>query len=664
MSESTLTAHWASMSAGELEDAVRMHNRLYWLEGAPRISDAAFDRLVEMLRAKKPDSEVLEAIGPAGAGVDLSEHLHGEEKVSHDPSMLSLNKCYDEETLLKWYDKFEGEAVASPKIDGVAVSLRYDDEGRLFLAATRGTGQVGELITSNAMRIEELPRTLDTHDIEVRGEAYMPLSVFRERFQEEYASPRNLTAGALKLKNPAETADYGIRFYAYDVLGVGFDTEADKMTWLGELGFEAVEWRVVGREELQQTFDEIDAGRSLRDYEMDGVVFRANRCDEQRRLGSTAHHPRHSIAYKFQGDSGESVLREVRWNVSRTGAINPVGIVDPVELSGAVVTRVSLHNLAIMESVAPEGTLTLNSRVLMMRRGGVIPHLERILEPGDVAVEIPDRCPGCGAETYRENDVLCADHHNSCRNARLKQLEHFASQMEIKGIGPKLLEQLHDETLVSEPADFFTLSLEELISLERVGEKLARKLLERIKRRRTVRADVFLRALGIDELGRHVAGLLTEHFEDLDAILAVDAARLVEIPTIGEVIAEKVTQGLSENAELIESLRAHIDIVFPEPDASSAKDDLPLSDRSFLFTGAMESMTRKEAQKHVRELGGETPSSVVKSLDYLVMGDADLERFEDGWRSKKLRTAEDYIDAGAPISIIGESEFLMLINKE
>jgi DNA ligase (NAD+) len=655
------------MSVPELEEAVSLHNRLYWVDNAPQISDPEFDRLVEALRSKSPDSSVLKAIGPAGAGLDLSEHLQGDAQVPHDPPMLSLDKCYEEEDLTKWFEKFEGAVVVSPKIDGVAVSLRYDADGRLFLAATRGTGRVGELITENVMRIDNVPRTIDTHDIEVRGEAYIPISVFEERFKEEYSSPRNLAAGALKLKNPAETAGYGVRFFAYDVLGVEFDTESDKMTWLEEIGFDAVDWRHAEHDQMQAIYDEIQvqrlAGDPGRDYEMDGVVYRADSCEEQRRMGFTSHHPRYSIAYKFQGDSGESVLNEVQWNVSRTGAINPVGIVAPVQLSGAVVTRVSLHNLAIMEEVAGDEGLTLGARVLMMRRGGVIPHLEKVLEAGSEPVEIPSHCPGCGAETYRENDVLLADHGDDCRNSRIRQLEHFTSNMEIKGVGPKLLEQLYDAGLVTEPSDFYTLTLEELTSLDRVGEKLANKLLGRIDGKREVRVDVFLRALGIDELGRHVSELLAEQFEDLDAILSVEAETLVEIPTIGDIIAEKVTEGFAQNAALIASLRAHLDLVFPEPAPDLQDIDSAIAGRSFLFTGALESMTRKVAQQRVRELGGDTPSSVTKSLDFLVMGDADIERFEGGWRSSKLKKAESYNDDGASVAIIGETRFLELLEE-
>jgi DNA ligase (NAD+) len=235
--------------------------------------------------------------------------------------------------------------------------------------------------------------------------------------------------------------------------------------------------------------------------------------------------------------------------------------------------------------------------------------------------------------------------------------------MEIKGVGPKLLEQLYDAGLVTEPSDFYTLTLEELTSLDRVGEKLANKLLGRIDGKREVRVDVFLRALGIDELGRHVSELLAEQFEDLDAILSVEAETLVEIPTIGDIIAEKVTEGFAQNAALIASLRAHLDLVFPEPAPDLQDIDSAIAGRSFLFTGALESMTRKVAQQRVRELGGDTPSSVTKSLDFLVMGDADIERFEGGWRSSKLKKAESYNDDGASVAIIGETRFLELLEE-
>lgn len=656
------------MSVSELEDAVAHHNKLYWVDNSAEISDVEFDRLVEALRDKSPDNPLLSAIGPDGASSDeIVDALHDPNQVLHDPAMLSLDKCYDEETLLKWFDKFEGDVLVSPKVDGVAMCVRYGADGRISLAATRGNGRVGELITDNAMQVGAVPHKIDTHDIEVRGEAYMPRSVFQADFAADYANPRNLTAGALKLKDARAAKEYGIRFFAYDVLGVEFDTEADKMRWLQELGFDPVGSEIVSKDKLQQSFERIEASQTKADFQMDGVVYRANRRDEQIRLGFTGHHPRYSIAYKFQGDFGESTLREIHWNVSRTGAINPVGIVDPVTLSGAVVTRASLHNLAIMETLGGDDGLTLNSQVLMTRRGGVIPHLEKVIEPGDESVEIPTQCPGCGAQTYRDSDVLCADHLPGCRAAKVRQLEHFASHMEIKGLGPKLLEQLYDSGLVSDPSDFYTLTQQELTSLERVGTKTADKLLARIDQRRRVRAEYFLRALGIDELGRHVSELLVERYPSLDAILAVSEDELVAIPTIGEVIAQHITAGFEQKAALIESLRSKIELVFPAPTPAVDADEhnnSAVAGRSFLFTGTLESMTRSQAQNRVRDLNGDTPSSVRKSLDYLVIGDADYEKFAQGWRSGKLKTAERYNRDDSSIEIINESDFLALLERD
>lgn len=661
MTDLTKSQDWSALDADQLEEAVTLHNRFYWHDNNARISDPDFDKLVEALREKRPQSPVLDAIGPAGAGISETGDAI---KVTHDTPMLSLDKCYDEETLLKWFGKFDGVVVASPKVDGVAGSIKYDEEGNLLLAATRGTGVEGELMTENARRIVDLPEKIAQGPLEVRGEAYMPLSTFNEKFAEDYSNPRNLTAGALKQKDPAKTAAYGIHFFAYDLLGVdGITSETDKLRKLGELGFTPVDGVTAKVSELQKVYDAIAADRDAYDYEMDGVVYKADDLEEQERMGHTAHHPRYAIAYKFQGESGQSTLREVHWSVSRTGAINPVGIVDPVTLSGASVTRCSLHNLAIIEKLGGEDGLRLNSRVLMMRRGGVIPHLEKVLEPGDEPVQIPQECPGCGEPTYRDSDVLMADHSDNCRASRIKQVEHFADVMEIKGFGPKLLEQLYDAEFVTEPADFYTVTVSELCELERVGQKLAEKLVQRVAEKRKVPVERFLRSLGIEELGKHVSKILAREKDSLEGIFAMTEEELAAIHTIGEIIAHKVVVGLERNRALIDDLLEHVEVTFPEPIEIEADENDPVAFKSFLFTGALESMSRKEAQDRVRERGGETPSSVKKDLDYLVIGDADLERFNEGWRTNKLKKAETYNDEGSEIAIVGESQFLDMLGE-
>jgi DNA ligase (NAD+) len=579
--------------------------------------------------------------------------------------MLSLDKCYDEPTLRKWFEKFEGDVLVSPKVDGVALSIRYRG-GSLVLASTRGDGRHGEVVTENARGIHGIPSRVDADAIEVRGEAYIPLSVFRARFAGQYANPRNLTAGGIKAKEPHVAAGYDIHFLAYDLVGFAGGTEREKFQRLRALGFEAVETRLVGEGDLQVAYDELLAKRGELDYETDGVVFRANRLDEQRRLGSTGHHPRHSIAYKFQGDSGTSVLRQVEWSVSRTGAINPVGIVDPVELSGAVVTRVSLHNLSIMAALGgADGVLYLGSEVVMMRRGGVIPNLEYVVAQGSEPVEIPVACPSCGGATFRDADVLYAEHAEGCRAFKVKEFEHFISVIRADGFGEKIVAGLYDAGKLRGPADLFRLKEEDLLVLDRMGPTLAKRLVGSAKSARAMPAEVFLRSLGVDELGKHVSRLLVEEFGDLARIRTLTEGELVSLHTVGEQIAHSVTAGLSRKAEVIDELLEFVELSWPgEVAQPEAPADSPLLGKSVLFTGAMESMTRGAAQAVAVAMGAKAASGVSRTLDFLVLGDKDVPRFEAGWRSSKLRTAEKLMLGGAGLTIISEREFLGLAGMD
>jgi DNA ligase (NAD+) len=648
------------MAIEELEDEVRYHNQKYWVDHAPVISDYEYDRLVEALKDKAPDSPVLQAIGPEGG---LVEEVAGTrdtfEKVEHSRPMLSLDKCYSDEDLFKWWDKFEGDAF-SPKVDGVAAALRYDAQGRLALGATRGNGRIGDNVTENLKRVEGVPARIGAGPLEVRGEVYMPLSVFNARWADQFANPRNLTAGALKQKEPDKTRGYGIRFLAYSLdppPGRPCETEVAKQALLVELGFTPVEQERVSRAEAVGAYQRLLAQRDTWDYETDGVVFKVDLVREHDRLGATSHHPRYALAYKFQGETGVSTLRDVLWSVSRTGALNPVAVVDPVELSGVTVTRASLHNLAIMRKLGGEGGLTLGARVLMMRRGGVIPHVEQVVEPGDGAIERPEACPHCGGPTYVEDDVLSAHHTASCPATRLGQLQHFVRVIDTRGFGPKVLAQLIEHGLVSEPADLYRLTVEPLMRLERLGQKSAEKLVEQMSARRRLRFDVFLQALGIDDLGPHVAGLLARRFEDPEAILAAGAEALAEIHGVGKVIAERVVKGLEERRELIEHLRAELDTLELPAPPSERPAEGPLGGAVVLFTGALERMKRAEAQSLVESLGGKAASGVTREVTHLVLGDADLERFRGGWRSSKLKKAEELNDKGAAIEILGESDF-------
>jgi DNA ligase (NAD+) len=575
--------------------------------------------------------------------------------------MLSLDKCYTEDELLRWYARFEGPAVVTHKIDGLAVSLRYDGSGALQLAATRGDGVTGEVITANLRRVAGVPQQLrpGTGSVEVRGEAYMPLSVFHARYAGQFANPRNLAAGALKQKNPERTAEYGLRFLAYDLTGDSrTTTEADELALLHELGFEVPDWAIATADSAQQAFETLRASREALDFETDGVVFKVNDLAQQDSLGNTAHHPRGAIAYKYQGESGFSRLRGIEWSVSRTGAINPVALIEPVSLSGVTVGRVSLHNLGIMERLGAGAPMRVGSRLLVTRRGGVIPHVEQVVDAGDgEPLSVPGTCPSCGGEAYRRDDFLFAHHAPDCVTAASRRLLHFAAAIDLEGFGPRLVEQLLERGLVREPADFFALSTADLRDLDRMGERSAEKLVASVAARATLRFSTFLAALGIPEVGAQVARSLEREFSSLDDLLDASEERLTSIAGIGPSMSASIRCFSGQNRDWVTRLASVVRLGWP----AVAPDAGPLAGQRFVFTGKLETLERSAAQERVRALGGLTPSSVSSEVDFLVIGDDDHAKLLEGRMSSKLSKAVALRDAGSRIQIIPEREFLAML---
>ncbi len=650
----------------ELEREVRRHNRLYFIEHKPEISDAEFDRLVEELRRRKPDSKVLGEIGSDVAGRFT--------KVRHDVAMLSLDKAYDLKTMDSWAEKFEGGIIVSPKIDGCAMSIRYDGEGKLSQAATRGSGSVGEDVTANVGFIKDIPQKIRLKNVEVRGEAYMRLSVFA-RYKAAFANPRNLAAGAIKQKDPKKTGEYNLSFWAYDLLGADAKDEVTKRKLLKENGFPVIESHLIDKSQIQEMFEsylrysssefakgervekQIDGSRlrppkadsartiSFPDYEMDGVVYKANLVSEQERLGVTAHHPRYGIAYKFQGDSGVTTLKDVEWSVARTGVITPVGIVEPVELSGAMVGRVSLHNVGLMKKLG----LSRGAKVMMTRRGGVIPKLESVVEPGRGKIKEPSKCPSCGAKVELRDDFLYCTNAKECVQAKVGELKHFVQTVEIDGFGDVLLEKIYEEGLVTDVSEFYELRAEDLLALERMGDVLADKLVRNIAARRDLPLDVFLRSLGIRELGKHSSKILAMEHGTLERVRETTKEKLASIHTIGDIIAGDIVDGLKAKSKLIDKLLKYVKVLPFEKKKGTGY----FSGKSFLFTGSMLTMVRSDAEKMVEENGGTIASGVSKTLDYLVIGDG-------GGAGSKLDKAKKLAAAGGKVKILNEGEFLKI----
>jgi len=631
---------YESWSADALEAAVAQHHALYWEKQAPEISDYDFDRLVVRLRELRPDAKTLEKLGE-------SEETLG-QPVTHARPMLSLDKCYGEADLNDWASRIDGDFVVMPKLDGIACSLRYGADGTLEVAATRGTGTVGDDVTVNARGITEIPPRVGTPGIEVRGEVYMRLSVFA-KFKDTFANPRNLTAGAMKQKDSKKSAAYGLSFAAYDLQGTAHATEREKFQWLKDNGFAPPEVLFVKQGELQAGYEEFARRRPDLDFEIDGVVFRANVVKEQTRLGLTSHHPRWAIAYKFQGESGRTKLNDVEWSVSRTGAITPVALIEPVTLSGASVSRASLHHPGYVKKLG----LSRGCEVVVTRRGGVIPHVEHVVAPGTEALDPPTSCPACGSPVAWDGDFLNCTTPGTCVAARVGVLAHYAAVTEMLGFGDKLLLEAYTKGVLKTAADFYTVKVEQLVGLERVGDKLAQRLIATVESRKALPLATFLRALGIPELGNHVSALLAAKYGTLDAILAVTIEELAAQHSIGDVIAKSVVEGLAAARPLIEEIRPHVTLEAPKQLVGGTLEGL-----SFVFTGKLEAMDRKLAQDAVRNLGAQTPSGVSKDLSYLVCGAE-----KDGAKSSKQVAAEKHIAKGAALKVLDEPGFLKLLEE-
>jgi len=653
-----------NFSAAELEALVRRANAEYWDKAAPSLPDALYDQLVERLKRQNPGAEVLSAMGPtvpaepalaADEAVLLAPEARFGAGVVHKRPMLSLDKCYNEPDLQAWANKFTGEILVMPKMDGVACSLRYDRRGELVLAATRGSGIEGEDITANALEIKAIPNQLATDgtELEIRGELYMKLSEFA-RYKDDFANPRNLTAGSIKQKDRSKSRAAHLSFFPYDIIGPEFVDEREKFGRLALLGFAEIDHEFVPREQLQAAYERFARARPNLDYEIDGVVYRSSSLKEQARLGLTGHHPRYAIAYKFQGDSGVTELLDVLWSVSRTGVITPVALLEPVELSGAMIGRASLHNLNIFEALK----VTHGCRVEVTRRGGVIPNVERVIEAGPHArpFVVPTQCPACGSPAARtkkrEGEFLFCSQPKQCVSARLGELEHFAKVVDIQGFGPKVISAAVDAGLLSTPADFYTLRAEDLGELERLGEKSAQNLIDQIEGHRELALAVFLQALGVEHLGKQNAQLLAGEFTTLQRILGLGRDDLMTVKGIKDAIADAIVDGLKARSELVEALLRHVTVAKgerPEPVAGGA-----LTGKSFVFTGTLEGFTREQAQARVQALGGEVPSGVNKALSYLVVGAGK------GAKSSKQKKAEELIAGGAALKVLSEAEFLEL----
>ncbi|MCP4501434.1 MAG: DNA ligase (NAD(+)) LigA [Deltaproteobacteria bacterium] len=643
-------------SVADLASWVRHHNGLYWDQNEPEIDDVSFDKLVETLRHKDENNAALDELGENVGG--KAEEGRQFATVEHEQKMLSLDKAYDDDKLKKWRETFKGGVWVTPKIDGVACTIRYDERGRIHVAATRGNGKTGDDITQNARHLAGIPHQLDEkfleeHDVkgaklEVRGEVHIKLSRFKQ-YSKQYENPRNLTAGKLKLKDAKETGDFGLTFFAYDLLGAPYDSEGQKNKLLDALGFDRPPADFIAEDgDLQKAVHDLADKRADLDYETDGVVMKVDLVSEHKRMGATSHHPRYALAYKFQGECAQTKLVRVEWSIGRTGKVTPVAVIEPVRIAGVTITNVTLHNFGFIEKLG----LKSESLVEVERAGDVIPHITRVLSAAGDDVPLPDY------PVRQDGDFLYVLDAKDNLSVTKKQFAHFLKVLDIQGFGERIISTLVDSGDFREPADVFRVEVQAIASLERMGEKSALNFIRERDRKRELFFPVFLRSLGIPEVGNTVSELVSHSFPDLDTLKAATEDKLAALHGVGPSIAASLVSGLVEREEEIASLLEEVSIKAPEVKVSTGH---VLEGKSVVFTGKMAKLDRKGAQKQVKDLGGSAPSSVGNDLDYLVIGDDGSPLFGNSKMSTKHKKAEGLIAKGSTMKIISETDFLVLV---
>jgi len=632
----------------QLREQIERHNYQYYVLDSPQIPDAEYDRLfrrLQELEAEHPELASTDSPTQRVGGAPLAAF----DEVEHRVPMLSLENALSADAMADFdrrvrdrlgHDR-EMSYVAEPKLDGLAISLRYED-GRLVQAATRGDGARGENVTRNVRTIASVPLRLLGDDwppvLEVRGEIFMPRKGFdelnnrqRELGEKTFANPRNAAAGSLRQLDSRVTASRPLAIYCFglgEVAGPPLSaTHSGGMALLRQWGLPvSPELKVVtGLESCAAYFEDMGTRRAGLAYDIDGVVFKVDRISDQQDLGFVSRAPRWAIAQKFPAQEELTVVEAVEFQVGRTGAVTPVARLQPVFVGGVTVSNATLHN---MDEVQRKD-VRVGDTVYVRRAGDVIPEVVRVLPErrpqGGAPVEMPAHCPVCGSEVERvegESVARCTG-GLYCAAQRKEAVKHFASRraLDIEGLGDKLIEQLIDQDLIEDPADLFALSAETLAGLERMGEKSARNLVEALGRSRNTTLARFLYALGIREVGEATAQSLARQFGSLDAISAAEEEALQETPDVGPVVARHLFTFLRQthNREVIAKLQA-AGVSWPESEPAPSAQDMPFAGKTFVLTGTL-TRPRAGVKERLQGLGAKVSGSVSKKTDYLIAGE-------------------------------------------
>ncbi len=630
----------AQRKADHLRREIVRHDRLYYIENRPEISDSEYDRFMrELIKLEEAFPDLITPDSPTqrvgGAPVD------GFQTLRHVVSMMSLGNTYSREELQEFGERtkrfLKGETsafVTELKIDGVAISLRYEG-GRFVRGLTRGDGTQGDDVTSNLKTIRSIPLTIDLTDraIEVRGEVYMTRSGFtrlnEERLragEEPFANPRNAAAGSLKLLDPKITATRPLEIFLYDILDAAapFRFHHEKLLRLREMGFRVnLNYRRCADLDVVNRFcDEWAEKRESLDYDIDGVVVKVDSLKQQQVLGTTAKSPRWAIAFKFPASQATTVIEKIDLQVGRTGTITPVAHLHPVNLAGSTIKRATLHN----EDEIRRKDIRVGDTVLIEKGGDIIPKVVKVVTRQRSGKEIPfvmpGECPVCrGAIERHEDEVAWRCVNPFCPAQLQRTVEHFVARgaMDIEGMGEALVEQLVACKMIRDYADLYSLNREELVGLERMGEKSTENLLRGIEESKDRPLARLIFALGIRYVGSKTAEILAFRYSDLDRLAKAPTEELEEIDEVGPRIAESLHAFFhgERNLQVIGKLKDVGVRTFEE--RVEEEGELPLSGKRFVFTGAL-SFPRHEAEERVKALGAKTSSSVSTKTDYVVYG--------------------------------------------
>ncbi|MFS2059093.1 NAD-dependent DNA ligase LigA [Kosakonia cowanii] len=661
----------------ELRTTLRHHEHLYHVMDAPEIPDAEYDRLMRELReleAQHPDLITPDSPTQRVGAAPLTAFT----QVRHEVPMLSLDNVFDEESFLAFNKRVQDRLKSSDaliyccelKLDGLAVSLLYEN-GVLMRAATRGDGTTGEDITSNVRTIRAIPLKLRGESIparlEVRGEVFLPQSGF-EKINEEarrtggkvFANPRNAAAGSLRQLDPRITAKRPLTFFCYGI-GILEGGELPNSHLARLQQFKAWGLPVSDRirlcgtpEEVLAFYHKVEEDRPTLGFDIDGVVIKVDSLDLQAQLGFVARAPRWAVAFKFPAQEQLTFVRDVEFQVGRTGAITPVARLEPVHVAGVLVSNATLHNADEIDRLG----LRIGDKVVIRRAGDVIPQVVNVVlseRPEETReVTFPAHCPVCGSDVERVEGEAVARCTGGliCGAQRKESLKHFVSRraMDVDGMGDKIIDQLVEKEYVHTPADLFRLTAGKLTGLDRMGPKSAQNVVNALEKAKETTFARFLYALGIREVGEATAAGLAAYFGTLDALIAASVDELQKVPDVGVVVAKHVHNFFSEesNRDVIRQLTEEVGIHWPAPLVVNAEEiDSPFAGKTVVLTGSLSQLSRDEAKERLTALGAKVAGSVSKKTDLVIAGEA---------AGSKLAKAQEL-----GIAVIDEDEMIRLL---